>query len=157
VTRQSAHAGAGWIVAKAPIRAGHVVRGIQWAVMTRFVLLPLAFFGVLVFRRHSWHLAALFVLAGLSVARLVVAAAFAFRPSYPLGEPPAVAGAVAQLGGWALGTAGAVAYIVAALIADALGVLGTVLVGLAAAGAFGLSIAAQAIAAHRLGRLEQAL
>jgi hypothetical protein len=157
VTRQSAHAGAGWIVAKAPIRAGHVVRGIQWAVMTRFVLLPLAFFGVLVFRRHSWHLAALFVLAGLSVARLVVATAFAFRPSYPLGEPPAVAGAIAQVGGWALGTAGAVAYVVAALLADALGVLGTVLVGLAAAGAFGLSIAAQAIAAHRLGRLEQAL
>ena len=81
VVRQSADAGAAWVVAQAPLRARHVVRAVQWAVVTRFVLLPLALFGVLAFRRHPWYLAALLVAGSLAVARLVVASALAIRPS----------------------------------------------------------------------------
>lgn len=156
VVRQSADAGAAWVVAKAPLRARHVVRAVQWAVVTRFVLLPLALFGVLVFRRHSWALALLLAAGGLAVARLVVAGALALRPSLPLGEPPVVAGVVGQLLGWALGIAGAVGYVLAATLADLLGVIGTALVAIGVLATLAASVVVQIGAAHRLGRLEQA-
>jgi hypothetical protein len=154
VTRQSADGAAAWAIAKAPLKPSHVVRAVQWAVMTRFVLLPLALFGVLAFRRHPFDLAALYVAGGLAVARLAVASTFAARPSYPLGEPPVVAGAVAQIAGWALGIAGALGYVVASAIAD-LGWFGAVLVAIGVVVTFGLSVVAQLVAAHRLGRLER--
>jgi hypothetical protein len=155
VTRQSADGAAAWAIAKAPLKPAHVVRAVQWAVTARFVLLPLALFGVLAFRRHSFYLAALFVAGGLAVARLVVASAFAARPAYPLGEAPVVAGAVAQVAGWALGIAGALGYIVASTVAELLGWFGGVLVALGVVATFGLSVVAQLVAAHRLGRLER--
>ena len=155
VTRQSADGAAAWAIAKAPLKPAHVVRAVQWAVTARFVLLPLALFGVLAFRRHSFYLAALFVAGGLAVARLVVASAFAARPGHPLGEAPIVAGVVAQMAGWALGIAGAVAYMVASTVAEMLGWFGGVLVAMGVVVTFGLSIAARLVAAHRLGRLEQ--
>jgi len=156
VVRQSADAGAAWAVAKAPLRARHLVRAVQWAVVTRFVLLPLSLFGVLAFRRHPWYLAALLVAGSLAVARLVVASALALRPSIPLGEPPVVAGFVAQILGWALGIAGAVAYVLAATLSDLLGVIGTALVAAGVLATLAASFAMQMVAAHRLARLEAA-
>lgn len=154
VVRQSADAGAGWVVAKAPLSAGHVVRAVQWAVLTRFALLPQALFGVLAFRRHPWHVALLVVAGSLAAARLVVASALALRPSIPLGEPPRVSGFVSQLTGWALGVAGAVAYVMAAMLAELLGAIGAVAVALGVIATFAASFGVQVAAAHRLARVE---
>jgi hypothetical protein len=156
VVRQSADAGAGWLVAKAPLSARHVVRAVQWAVITRFALLPQALFGALAFRRHPWYVAVLVVAGSFAAARLVVASALAFRPSIPLGEPPAVSGFVAQLAGWALGIVGAVAYVMAATLADLLGALGAVLVAMGVLATLAASVALQSAAVYRLRRLAQA-
>ena len=136
--------------------ARHVVRAVQWAVLGRFVLLPQALFGVLAFRQHPWYLAVLLVAGSFAAARLVVASALAIRPSIPLGEPPVVAGFVAQVTGWALGIAGAVAYVMAATLASLLGVIGLALVAMGVLAAFAASVAVQMVAAHRVGRLELA-
>ncbi|MET0553878.1 MAG: hypothetical protein ABW221_12620 [Vicinamibacteria bacterium] len=154
VTRQSADGAAAWAIAKAPLKPAHDVRAVQWAVMARFALLPLALFAVLAFQRHPWHLAALFVAGGLGVVRLVVASACAAHPAYPLGEAPVVTGMIGQVTGWALGIAGALAYVVGATLADLLGWFGAVLVGVGVIVTIGLSVAAQIVAAHRLARLE---
>jgi hypothetical protein len=154
--RQSADAGAVWVVAKAPLSARHVVRAVQWAVVARFVLLPQALFAVLAFRRHPWYLAALLVVGGLAAARLVIAGALAVRPSLPLGEPPIVSGFVAQMLAWALGIAGAVGYVLAATLAELLGIIGAALVAMGVLATLAASVALQMVAAHRLGRLEQA-
>jgi hypothetical protein len=156
VVRQSADAGAGWVVAKAPLSARHVVRAVQWAVLTRFTLLPQALFGVLAFRRHPWHVALLLVAGSLAAARLVVASALAVRPSIPLGEPPRVSGFVSQMTGWALGIAGAVAYVMAAMLTDLLGAIGAAVVALGVIATFVASFTVQLGAAHRLARLEHA-
>jgi hypothetical protein len=86
----------------------------------------------------------------------VVASALAFRPSIPLGEPPAVSGFVAQLAGWALGIVGAVAYVMAATLADLLGALGAVLVAMGVLATLAASVALQSAAVYRLRRLAQA-
>lgn len=156
VVRQSADAGAGWVVAQAPLSGRHTARAVQWAVITRFALLPQALFGVLAFRRHPWFVAVLLVAGSLAAARLVVASALAFRPSIPLGEPPVVSGVAAQVTGWALGVGGAVVYVMAATVADLLGVIGAVLVAMGVLATFAASVAVQMLAAHRLGRLEAA-
>lgn len=156
VTRQSADGTAAWLFAKAPLRPAHVVRAVQWAVTVRFVAVPLALFTVLAFHRHPWYLAALFAAGGLAGARLVVSAAMAARPGYPLGEAPMVTGIVGQLAGWVLGLGGAVAYAVAATVADLLDWFGALLVACGVAVTCALSIAARLLAAHRLSRVETA-
>jgi len=156
VARQSASAPAAWAIAKSPMSARHLVRGVQWAVMTRFVLVPLGLFAALAFRSHTWGLALTLALGGLLSARLIVAAALAFRPSYPLDEPPVVTGMLGQAVAWAAGMAGAVAYVVAAMLTQLLGTLGTLLVGAATVGVGVIAMAAQMLAAHRFSRLEHA-
>jgi hypothetical protein len=156
VARQSASAPAAWALAKSPMRSRHLVRAVQWAVLARFVLIPLGLFAALLFRRHTFGLAVVLTLAALLTARLIVAAALAFRPSFPLDEPPVVTGPLGQVVAWGAGTAGAVAYVVAATIAEMLGMLGTALVVVGTIGIGVLSIVAQAVAAQRCGRLEHA-
>jgi hypothetical protein len=156
VARQSASAPAAWAIAKSPIAARHIVRAVQWAVLTRFVLVPLALFAGLVFRTHGWGLAVTLAMAGLLSARLIIATALAVRPSYPLDDVPVLTGMLGQVVAYACGIAGAIAYVIAATLSQLLGIWGTALVAVGTAGIGAASIAAQLVAARRVGRLEHA-
>ena len=154
VTRQSASAPAAWAIAKSPLPSRHLVRGILWAVLARFVMIPLSLFTVLLFRQHGWLLASTLALAGLFATRLVVLGALAIRPSFPLDEAPIVTGVLGQLVAWAVGTAGAVAYAVVTALVTMLGTVGTVIAAIGMLGLAVASVAAQWVAARRLGQLE---
>lgn len=154
--RQSASTPAAWAIAKSPLLPRHLLRGVLWAVLARFGLLPLGLFALLLFRHHTPGLAALLATAGFLGSRLVLTAAMAFRPAYPLDEPPTAPGALDQIVGWSVGTAGALGYVIAATVADLLGLVGVVLIALGTVGIGVLSVVAQWIAARRLARLEYA-
>jgi hypothetical protein len=153
-TRQSASAAAAWAIAKSPLSPDHMVRGVLWAVLTRFGLIPLAMFTLLLFRHHAPALATILAVAGFLGARLILAAAMALRPAFPLDEPPTAPGALDQVVGWMVGTAGALGYVVAATLAELLGTAGLVMIAMGTATIGGLALVAQVLAARRLGRLE---
>ena len=153
-TRQSASAPAAWAIAKSPLTAGHLVRAVLLAVLSRFVLVPLALFAVLLFRRHDALLATFLALASLFTTRIVVLGALAFRPSFPLDEAPVVTGVLGQVIAWAVGTAGAIAYAVAATLVSMLGTVGMVITALGTLGLAAAAWVARWGAARRVARLE---
>jgi hypothetical protein len=157
VARQSASTPAAWLLAKSPIAPRHLVRGILWAVLARFVLLPLALLAALLSRQHGVVLAGLLAIAGLLTARIVVLAGLAIRPSFPLDEPPAVTGVLGTFVAWIVGTMGAAGYAIVSTLVTLVGELAGTLVALV--GMLGLAVVAgvlQWLAARRVGALEYA-
>jgi hypothetical protein len=123
-------------------------------VLTRFVLIPLALFAALLFRDHTWGLALTLTLGGLLTARLIIAAALAIHPSFPLDRAPVVTGALGQVVAYGCGMAGAIAYVLAATLSQMLGAWGTAVTAVGVLGVGVASIVAQVVAARRLARLE---
>ena len=154
VARHSASAPAAWAIAKAPLAGRHVVRAMQWVVMTRFVLVPLALFAGLAFRSHGSGLAVVLAVGALLTTRLIVAASLAIRPSYPLDDAPVVAGMLGQVVSYGCGMAGAIAYVMAATLSQLLGGWGIALVAVGAVGIGLASVVAQLVASQRFTRLE---
>jgi hypothetical protein len=155
VLRQSAHAGASWILYKAPLRGRDVLRAIEVAVVVRSVAFPLLLFAILATQAFPLRLSLLFV-AGMAVlVRLVMVGDVIARPVLPLSrEQSSLQSVVGMLLGMGLGLASTVAGAILVVLDGAFGWVAPIIGWLAVAGLVVVLMLARLWAAARLEAVE---